>query len=195
MDPGFPFAYLFKEVSEKTRVFKLNRGKCKHWGCQRDARPGRSDCETCHSRKYRLKNPTRYHFAQVRDSAAKRGIQFLLTFDEFLQFCFRTGYLERKGRELDSLTIDRIDPSKPYQFDNIRVLTWRENCFHMVEGMTQPFEPVARAIAKFADGDANRWRAYEKEARKVLEQVEILQQKEREAIAAAEAEVDNAEPF
>lgn len=191
MDPGFPVAYLFKEVSEKTRAFKLKRGICKHWGCSRPARVKGHDCPTCNSRKYRLRNPERYAFANVRASARKRRIPFNLTFEQFRSFCRETKYLEQRGRELESLTIDRIDPDLPYQVGNIRALTWRENCFHLVEKMTEPIEPIARAIAHYANGSESGWRAYQGEAEKVLEQVEILQRKKlehEEAFAKALAE-------
>jgi len=173
--PGFPHKYLFKEVSEKTRLSNIRAGVCIHWGCARPARTGRRDCETCKCRKHRLKHPYKYAFRTVRQSARKRSIPFLLTFEEFKSFCEKTGYLSKKGKEFTDLTIDRIDPSKPYQADNIRVLTWIENCSHLVENMTDPAEPIARALAKFACGNEEKFKAYLKEADRVLAQVEILQ--------------------
>lgn len=189
MDPGFPFRYLFKEVSGETRASKRKRGKCKHWGCSRVVRSGKHDCNTCHSRKVRLKNRARYVFSMVRDSARKRKIPFKLTFEQFKEFAGATGYLNRVGRDPDSLTIDRIDPALPYQVGNIRALTWRENCAHLVEGMTDPKEPIARALAKAHNGDENRFCVYMGEAAKILEQVEILQRQQPE-----ELEIED-EPF
>ena len=150
--PTFPHAYLFREVGPKTLARKQREDQCKHWGCANLARPGGRDCETCKSRKARLKNMTYYAYTQVRTSAAKRDISFELTFKQFKIFDKQTGYVESKGRELDSLTIDRIDPTKGYSIDNIRTLTWSQNCAKAVNGMTDPVEPIARAIAK-ATGD------------------------------------------
>lgn len=175
MDPGFPFRYLSKEVSKETRVSKRKRGVCKHWGCRQKARSGRSDCNTCHCRKARLKNPKRYIFLWVQQSARKRKIPFNLTFEQFKQFADATGYFARVGRDRDSLTIDRIDSSKPYELGNIRVLTYRANVAKIVENMTDPREPIARALAKAINGDENRFYIYMKEAAKILEQVEALQ--------------------
>jgi len=46
--------------------------------------------------------------------------------------------------------------------------------------MTNPIEPIARAIAYYANGTENAWRNYQSKAEKVLEQVEILQRKKLE---------------
>ena len=177
MNPGFPFLYLLKEVSKETRISKSKRGLCKHWNCRREARKGRSDCSTCDSRKYRIKNRARYVFNQVRESARKRKIGFELTFEEFTEFDRKTSYVEHIGREPDSLTMDRINPAGPYSPDNIRILTHRQNISRIVNNMTDPTEPIARALAKANNGDENRFYIYKKEAAKILEQVEALQQK------------------
>jgi hypothetical protein len=141
--------------------------------------------------KKRIANPARYVFGEVRNSARKRRIQFQLTFPEFLAFCERTGYLERVGREPGSLTIDRIKTDQPYRADNIRALTWLENCAHLVENMTHPAEPIARALAVANNGDPKKHFRYMKEAGKILDQVEILQRLQREEaerLAKEEAE-------
>ena len=47
--------------------------------------------------------------------------------------------------------------------------------------MTDPTEPIARALAKANNGDENRFYIYKKEALKILEQVwEALQARERD---------------
>jgi hypothetical protein len=122
-----------------------------------------------------LNNPTYYAWTCLEASARKRGIKFLITFAEFKNFCRGTGYLENKGKKSESLTIDRIDPAKPYQLDNLRILTWMENCSHSVEGMTDPREPIARAIAKAVDGNESFFSSYFAEASQVLKKVETLQ--------------------
>jgi hypothetical protein len=64
----------------------------------------------------------------ARKSRAKsRGIDWNLTYEEFKAFCEKTGYMEKKGTQPGCATIDRIDPSKGYQMDNIQILTLREN--------------------------------------------------------------------
>lgn len=192
-DPGFPWRYLFKEVSPATRAKKTAQGLCRHHGCRNYARAGRADCDTCKARKRRLKNPQRYAFEQVRESARKRSIGFELTFEEFVQFDQATGYVEAKGRERDSLTIDRIDSSKPYRVDNIRALTWADNCAKKLEGINSPQEAIARALCCVAKG-AN-WRAFMDLAGETLDQVTALQALENRAFEPDEEENDDSCPF
>ena len=63
----------------------------------------------------------------LRHSARKRKLPFTLTLPEFRKFCEETRYLERRGNEPESLTIDRINPNEGYHIWNIRVLTHEEN--------------------------------------------------------------------
>lgn len=171
--PDFPHAYLFKEVSARTAAKKAREGICKHWGCSNTPDPGRRVCNTCRARMARVKNPTRYAFNNLKDSARKRAIPFLLTFEQFVEFDRQTGYVESRGKGTDDLTVDRIDSSKPYEVGNIRALTWIQNCSKKVEKMTDPVEPIARAIAE-AKGE-EIWQRYIRQAGEVLGMVECLQ--------------------
>jgi hypothetical protein len=47
--------------------------------------------------------------------------------EQFKQFCQETNYIAGKGRTLLSYSIDRIDNTKGYTIDNIRVITVTEN--------------------------------------------------------------------
>jgi hypothetical protein len=171
---GFPHEYLFKDVSPATLASKKARGVCRHFGCNRAARSGASDCETCKSRKQRLANRTMYAFTMLRSSAAKRKIPFKLSFDDFVEFDRKTGYVEKMGRGSDDLTCDRIDSSKPYELGNIRALTYRDNVSKKLEGMEQPCDPIAKLIHGFSGSKAN-WRAFRAQAGEILELVERLQ--------------------
>lgn len=138
----FPHKYLSKPVNPRTLARNKALGICCHWGCSRPSRPGRADCNTCKSRKTRLKDPLGYLFRQVKESARKRSIPFHLTREQFQTFCEQTGYLDKRGREPDDLTIDRIDSSGPYSVDNIRVLNWLDNCSRTYEGRGLPEEEI-----------------------------------------------------
>ncbi len=63
----------------------------------------------------------------LRDNSKRRGKEFTLTLQEFEQFCYQTKYLAGRGRSVDSYSIDRIDNTKGYTAENIRVLTVSEN--------------------------------------------------------------------
>ena len=171
--PNTHWKYLFKEVGARTAARKSRKGICKHWGCQNVARQGRRDCETCKGRKTTIKNPERYVWREIKKSAKKRNISFELTFEQFLDFDRQTSYVASRGKESESLTIDRIDSSKGYQVDNIRALTWLENCSQKVEGMTEPIDPIAKALC-LASGGGN-WHKFKMQAVEVLQMVETLQ--------------------
>lgn len=151
----------------------MREGLCKHYGCRNRSRKGRHDCETCKSRKRDIKHPEKRAYKNLKISAKKRDIPFELTYEEFLEFDRQTDYVASKGRGLESLTVDRIHSFKGYSTDNIRALTLSENCAKIVEGMTDPIEPIAQAMALAAKDD--NWYKYKKHAVKVLMQVEILQ--------------------
>lgn len=128
----FPHLYLSLPLSEEAQARKRQRGLCIMYRCQRLAEVGqrRAICLTCHSRRKRLANPVAYAFANLRCSARKRGIGFELTFSEFEEFCARTGYAHRRGKEPESLTVDRINRFLPYRADNIRPMTYEANISH-----------------------------------------------------------------
>ena len=74
-----------------------------------------------------------YAYHNLKRSARKRGIKFELSFEDFCEFCAITGYLEQRGQDPDSLTIDRIKSDQPYRTGNIRILTHAENSCHHYE--------------------------------------------------------------
>ena len=84
-------------------------------------------CNTCRKRRYRENNPIKYLYDNLRTHARERGKGFEITFEEFQKFCAETKYHELKGRDPDSMTIDRRDPSGPYSYDNIRPLDHYSN--------------------------------------------------------------------
>ena len=142
------YPYLEKRVSDATRIQKQKRGLCRHWGCSNPRREKRSDCETCKSRKRDIQNAARRVFRSIKSSAKRRNIPFTLTFPQFMDFDAKTGYLAKRGRKHDSLSIDRISSSRGYEVGNIRAVTWIENCRRRIEGMQSPVEPIAKALAE-----------------------------------------------
>lgn len=78
-------------------------------------------------RNWRKNNPEKYCYQTLRNNAKRRGKEFDLTFDQFLNFATKTDYILGKGRTRESFHIDRIDETKGYTLNNIQVLTNSEN--------------------------------------------------------------------
>lgn len=66
-------------------------------------------------------------FRALKDSAARRGIAFRLTFYHFRKFALQTDYLNRTGPFGHCLTVDRINNERGYFLGNIQPLTRSEN--------------------------------------------------------------------
>lgn len=103
-----------------------------------------------------------------------RGIDFLLTFEEFQEFDRATNYVARMGSGPDNLTIDRIDSRKGYEVGNIRALTYEDNVSKKLERLEFPSDPIAMALWERA-GCPKNWRAFRKPAEEIYDLVVRLQ--------------------
>jgi len=95
-----------------------------------------SHCWKCRARMLKARQPATYVLNAVRQRAKARKLPFTITLEEFKKWCEDTGYLEKRGRDPDSYTIDRIDHDKGYHIWNIQIKTFLENCTsgHTVPG-------------------------------------------------------------
>lgn len=123
---------------------RLKCGKVKTYTCRNKL------CWKCKSRKLLASRPVTYVLNMLRISAKRRKIDFSLTVPQFTDFCARTGYLERRGQEPASMTIDRINPNEGYHIWNIRVLSHAENSAQGVNN-TPREERAAQAYQDSAD--------------------------------------------
>jgi hypothetical protein len=112
------------------------KGRCRVIYCKRLARvrvranlrvEQDSICITCASRLYRMNNPAREAYRQIRDRAERRGQIFNITFAEFLAEIEGTEYLARRGRGPDELHLDRAKVHLGYVPGNLKVITAAEN--------------------------------------------------------------------
>lgn len=84
-------------------------------------------CTTCSTRKWRVKNPERSAYLNLRANSKRRNIKFELTYEQFLEFGYKHKYFVGKGKTKDSYSIDRINNELGYIIDNIQILTISEN--------------------------------------------------------------------
>lgn len=66
-------------------------------------------------------------YQTLRHNSTRRGKVFKLTFEQFQKFCYETKYLAGVGRNKDSFSIDRVDNTKGYLIENIRMITKSAN--------------------------------------------------------------------
>ena len=76
---------------------------------------------------WRKKNPLKYSFQNLKYNARRRNKEFLLTFEQFSEFCYSCEILTKKGKRKKGFTIDRINNSEGYRIENIQKLTRSEN--------------------------------------------------------------------
>ena len=93
----------------------------------KEAARQRTVCYACRNRQYRLNNPMRAAYQNLKDNAKRRGHDFDLTFEQFTQFAIKTDYIIKKGKQVDSYSIDRKENDKGYTIGNIQILTLSEN--------------------------------------------------------------------
>ena len=112
------------------------RGLCAAYRCSSPSRSGdRGYSRFCVKHDdliWRARNPYRAYYGNLKKSANKRGIDFTLTYGEFVLFCVANeerGLTLRGGsrRKGDSLTIDRIKVTEGYCLSNIQLLTREDN--------------------------------------------------------------------
>ena len=130
-------------------------GRCPVRCCCRPSRawkskapPGHRLCSTHQSRLWHKTHPIKAAFNKLRYHAKARGKVFTITLEQFKLVTGMQSYLDGKGKRRHCLHIDRVDPARGYEPDNIQVITNSENQMRNIEemrrqlsGYTPPCEP------------------------------------------------------
>jgi hypothetical protein len=99
----------------------------KSCACGNEVRKGGTKCEVCHKKDWRERNPIKQVFNNLKSNAKTSGVGFFLTFEEFARFIVDTEYMTRRGKNPDSLSIDRMNPKLGYRDGNLQILTLSDN--------------------------------------------------------------------
>ena len=70
---------------------------------------------------------TRDMYASQISTSAQRGIEFLLTFDEWLKIWEDSGHLHERGKHLGQYQMARHRDMGPYAIGNVKIVTISEN--------------------------------------------------------------------
>lgn len=115
------------------------KGQCQVIYCKRFARtqvrPYRGKlrtvinavCCTCESRLKRANNPVYEIWRQIRERARSRGQIFNITLDELMAVPRFDEYVQRRGRGIEDLHLDRVKVELGYVAGNLQVLTTEQN--------------------------------------------------------------------
>ena len=76
-------------------------------------------------KEWRESNPKRLAYAQQKDNASKRGIEFLFTFEQWVEFWGDD--IDRRGCYVGDLVMARLGDSGPYSESNCFKQTCSEN--------------------------------------------------------------------
>jgi hypothetical protein len=84
-------------------------------------------------------------FDSQRFSAKKRGIKFLLTFNEWLIIWQASGKLPERGRKKGQYVMARFGDKGPYTIDNIKIILCQKNTSEGNKGKKVTFSVEHRA--------------------------------------------------
>lgn len=114
--------------------------KCVTRYCRNKAAPQRIICYCCKQKQYRKTHPVRSAYISLKSNVKVRAkkfkekcgydspkYKFVITFEEFKEFCIETEILMGRGRMADSWHIDRIDEGLGYYKGNLQKLTNSQN--------------------------------------------------------------------
>ncbi len=74
-----------------------------------------------------MATPFLHDYTHQKHEAIRRGIQFKLTFDEWLMIWTRSGHLEERGRKRGQFVMARKGDKGPYAVGNVKIITNGDN--------------------------------------------------------------------
>lgn len=139
--PDHPSLFWNGQYWDLKKALKKKEGLCHttycrnpvYYECRRIPGTGRTRmvthvrCTKCKTRRWRVNNPLKWAYKNLRDHARQRKVGFTLTLAHFGEVCEASGYLLLRGAEGHHMHIDRIDACLGYEDGNIQVLTCSEN--------------------------------------------------------------------
>lgn len=106
---------------------KCKGPKCQAFACKNNKQPRSRFCSRHRKIMEKERDPVGYAYRVTKQNARRRGKDWSITYEEWREFCARTGYHEKKGRGPGGASIDRIDARRGYSIDNIRIFDFVEN--------------------------------------------------------------------
>lgn len=92
----------------------------------------------------------KYKYKEHKNSARQRGIEFLLSFDEWMLIWEKSGHKEQRGRCAGQYVMARFGDKGPYSKDNVEIILVEENSRQACLGRVVVWTAKARANAAAA---------------------------------------------
>ena len=99
--------------------------------------------------------PFRLAFLYQRSEAKRRGILFLLTFEEWLSFWQESGHLHERGRRRGQYCMARFGDIGPYVLGNVKIIQHSDNVIEGQLGSTKS-EETKKKISEGNMGDKEK---------------------------------------
>jgi len=114
-----------KKLEFKISEAKKTEGRyCCAYHCK--SKPCAKKRGLCHKHYHvyrRQIDPVYDRYVNFKGNALRRGKEFLITLQEFRDWCQEKGYIIKRGYRGKNCTVDRIDNSKGYNIENIQLIT------------------------------------------------------------------------
>jgi len=108
--------------------FKISEAKkkagiqCCAYGCKnKPCAKKKGMCHKHYNRYSRIKDPVYDRYKNFKHNALRRHKSFVITLQEFRDWCKKTGYILQKGKRGRNCTIDRIRNWEGYYIGNIQI--------------------------------------------------------------------------
>ncbi len=105
-------------------------------------------CNTCICRRWRLGNPYRKAWLNIKASAKRRGHTFTLSYDCYFRLAMEAGYIPGDNRQSEGLCLDRKDRKKGYTDDNVQFITMSANSIKEYEDRQREREERIKRLGK-----------------------------------------------
>ena len=89
-------------------------------------------------------NPFKRAYQAAKDNAKTRGIEFFMTFKEWMSIWEQSGHLKKRGRERGQYVMARFGDTGAYAVGNVKIITGRKNI--------QEWRPTAAQKANHRNG-------------------------------------------
>ena len=101
-----------------------SKARAKH---RYDNQPGNKASKRAQAQQWKADNPKRYAWLGQRNTSKQRGVEFNLTFEEFVEFWGADFHL--RGRKRHELVMGRYGDTGAYEMGNIYKTTQVDNKF------------------------------------------------------------------